>query len=150
MDKCEARTWWLLVFIILSETHSEAFSQAIHFLIGQKNNFGAYFESAIIRNLVPNMWLTLSTYPEYVQSTMAFSGQPAHRNLSQSWFQLFFESCAIEVIQMALLRASERSGRILGNMEVYHIVYTHILFLVTPCSRSWYFTERLTWTKPYF
>ena len=49
--------------------------------------------------------------------------------ISQSWFQLLFESCAIEVIQMALLRASERSGRILGNMvEVYHIVYTHFVF----------------------
>ena len=68
------------------------------------------------------MWITLSPYPEYVQSTMAVSGQPAHRNLSQSWFQLFFESCAMKVIQLALLQASERSGCILGDtVEVYHI-----------------------------
>ena len=57
---------------------------------------------------------------------MSFSGQPAHRNLSQSWFQLFFEGCAIKVIQLAMLQASERSGRILGNtVEVYHIVYIY-------------------------
>ena len=70
-------------FILLSKTHSKAISQAIQFLIGKKNNFEAYFESAIIRNLVPNMWVTHSPYPKYVQSTMAFSGQTVHRNLSK-------------------------------------------------------------------
>ena len=70
-------------FVLLSETHSKAFSQAMQYLIGKKNNFEAYFESAIIRNLVPKMWVTLSPYLKYVQSTMAFSGQTAHRNLSK-------------------------------------------------------------------
>ena len=54
VGKCEATAWWLLVFILLSQTHSKAFSQAIPTLIGKKNNFEAHFESGNTRNSVSN------------------------------------------------------------------------------------------------
>ena len=124
----------VICFFLLSDTHSKALSQAIPFLINKKNNFEAHLESGIIRKSVLNMWAILSPYPEYVQSTMALSGQPAHGNLYQLWFQLFFEGCAIKVVQLALLQALKRFCRIPGDtMEVYHIC----IYTLFPINFSW-------------
>ena len=69
------------------------------------------------------MWVTLPPYTEYVQSSMAFSGQPADENVYQTCLDLFFdEDCPMKVIPLIWLRASERYGHMLRNkLEVYQI-----------------------------
>ena len=46
----------------------------------------------ITRNPVLNMWVTFSGHPGYVQSTMAFSGQAADKNIYRSWLDLSFDA----------------------------------------------------------
>ena len=54
---------------------------------------------------------------------MPFFRQPAHKNVYRSWLALFFGvGWELEVIQLVMLRASERYQRTLRNtVEVHHI-----------------------------
>ena len=69
------------------------------------------------------MWVNLLPYPGYVQSTMASSGQAAHRDENQSWVELLFDvNFGVKDVQLVGLRASERYGCILRNtVEVHHV-----------------------------
>ena len=76
-----------------------------------------------------NVWVTFRPYTGYVESTMAFFGQPVHENVYRSWVELLFDvDFGMKVIQLVGLRASEWYGRMLCNIvEVHHVYVLELL-----------------------